>query len=122
MVSGMDGSSMVVTTSTNGTSATTARHRPGAIAYTAPCSSPPADRPRDTIRPPSAHPSAASMSATATKSVNVLRFRVSRPSSHQRRPPSPPPRTCATAYVKPRSSRLGVSTLNSGHEQASYAP
>jgi hypothetical protein len=38
-----------VTQSTNGTSATTARHRRGAIENTAPCSRPPADRPRETI-------------------------------------------------------------------------
>src|SRR5664280_983239 len=37
-VSGIVGSDMVVTTSTNGTSATTARHIRGAREYTAPCS------------------------------------------------------------------------------------
>ena len=56
MVSGMDGSSIVVTTSTNGTSATTARHRSGAMENTAPWSSPPADRPRETIRSGAAQP------------------------------------------------------------------
>ena len=62
------------------------------------------------------------MPATAMKSVNVFRLRSRRPSSHHRRPPSPPPRMCATAYTKPRSSRLGTATLNSGHSHDSYAP
>ena len=114
IVSGIVGSDIVVTQSTNGTSAITARQRCGAIENTAPCSRPPADRPRETIRSGAAQPSAASMSAAAMKSVNVLRLRSSRPCSHQRRPPSPPPRICATAYTAPRSSRLGVATLNSG--------
>ena len=56
MVSGMSGSSMVVTQSTNGTSATTARQRRGAIENTAPCSRPPAESPRETIRSGAAQP------------------------------------------------------------------
>ena len=74
----MLGSSMVVTQSTNGTSTTTARHRRGAIVNTAPCSRPPADRPRETILSGAAQPSAASASAAAMKSVNVFRLRFSR--------------------------------------------
>src|SRR5580658_1802127 len=81
MVSGISGSSMVVTQSTNGTSATTARQRRGAIENTAPWSRPPAESPRETIRSGAAQPRAASMSATAMKSVKVLRLRSSRPSS-----------------------------------------
>src|SRR5207302_10193618 len=45
-------------------------------------------------------------SAHAMKSVNVLRFLRSRPSSCQRFPSSPPPRTWATATATPRSRRL----------------
>ena len=103
MVSGMDGSSIVVTQSTNGTSATTARHRCGARENTAPCSSPPADSPRDTMRRPSttaarpSGPSPARPSATSMKSLNVVGLARSRPCCHQRRPPSPPPRMCAIA-------------------------
>ena len=50
IVSGIDGSDIEPITSTNGTSATTAHHRRGATFSAAACSSPPADRPRVTIR------------------------------------------------------------------------
>ena len=56
MVSGMSASSIVVTTSTNGTSATTARHRSGRWLNTAPCRRPPALSPRDASREPSTSP------------------------------------------------------------------
>ncbi|PWN01643.1 hypothetical protein DJ010_16490 [Nocardioides silvaticus] len=63
-VSGIDASSIVLTTSTNGTSATTARQRSGRWLNTAPCSRPPALSPRVAIRSPSTSP-LASPSATA---------------------------------------------------------
>ena len=44
------------------------------------------------------------VSAHAMKSVNVLALCSRRPSSYQPRPSSPPPRTCAIANTKPRSS------------------
>ena len=120
----MPGSSIVWTQSTNGTSATTARHRPGAREYTAPCSSPPADRPRAEIRLPSTSArepgaSPASQLATAMKSSNVFGFARSLPCSHQFRPHSPPPRTCAIAYTMPRSSIDGRLTSKAGNSQDS---
>src|SRR4051794_30393501 len=119
-VSGIDASNIVDTTSTNGTSATTARHRCGCWLMTAPCSSPPALSPREAIRRASTSPSR--RSATATWSSNVCCLLPSRPSSHHRRPPSPPPRTWACANTTPRSSRLGSAGSHSGSNTYSYAP
>src|SRR3546814_19148428 len=63
---------IVLSTSTNGTSAITAPHRSGSELTTAPINSPPADRPAIAIRPLAVHPPAISPLATSMKSVKVL--------------------------------------------------
>ena len=103
-VSGSDGSRIVVSASTNGTCATIPANASGARFTAAPISRPPADPPRATSRSGDVHPWPARCRADATKSVNVLALCSIFPSSYQARPSSPPPRTCAIAYTKPRSS------------------
>ena len=63
---------MVLSTSTNGTSATTAPHSSGSELTTAPISSPPAEPPLIAIRPGRVNLAATSPFATSTKSLNVL--------------------------------------------------
>ncbi len=116
-VSGSDGSRIVFSASTNGTSATTPANSSGARFVTAPISRPPAEPPRAMIR--SLQPDAFMCLATSTKSVNVLRFLVSLPSSYQRRPISPPPRTCAMAKTNPRSSSDSLGTEKPGSIEVS---
>ena len=58
--------------------------------------------------------SATSALVTSTKSVNVFIFLSSLPSSYQARPISWPPRMCAMAMTKPRSSRLTHALLKLG--------
>ena len=113
-VSGIVASSIVVTTSTNGTSATTAAKRSGRMLTTAPISNPPALPPLMARRSGAVYPAATRCSATAMKSVKVFRFRSSFPSSYQGRPSSSPPRTCAMATTKPRSSRLTAAEEKAG--------
>src|SRR2546425_958915 len=105
-VSGSDGSSIVLSTSTNGTRRTAAVQRSGRMFSTAPSRRPPALPPSITSRSCAVEPWQTRSSAHAMKSVNVLRFLRSRPSSCQRFPSSPPPRTWATATATPRSRRL----------------
>ena len=64
---------------------------------TAPISRPPAEPPRATSRSALVHDEDTSACAHATKSVNVFFFASILPFSYQRRPISPPPRTCAMA-------------------------
>ena len=66
----------------------------------------PADPPRATRRSGAVHRSSISLRAHATKSLKVLGLARSLPSSYQRRPSSPPPRTWAMAKTNPRSRRL----------------
>ncbi len=79
-VSGSDGSRMVLSTSTNGTSATMPANASGAWLATAPMSRPPADPPRATSRSGEVHPTENRCAAQATKSVNVFFFAISLPS------------------------------------------
>src|SRR5690606_34414589 len=121
-VSGSDGSSMELSGSTNGTSATMPANSSGAMFATAPMSRPPAEPPRATVRSGEVQPVLARCRAHAMKSVKVLRLASSLPSSYQRRPSSPPPRTCATAKTTPRSSRDSRGIANHGSMLASYDP
>src|SRR5215468_4750641 len=121
-VSGSDGSRIEVSTSTNGTCATIPYTDDGARLATAPISSPPADPPRATILSAVVKPELTRNVAHAMKSVNVLRLCMSLPSSYQRRPSSPPPRTCATAKANPLSKRDSRAMENQGSMLASYAP
>ena len=105
---------MVFTTSTNGTSATTARKRSGRRLATAPIRSPPALPPMIASRSGAVNPSATRCSAAAMKSVNVWRLWSSLPPSYQARPISSPPRTWAIATIIPRSSRLRLLDENDG--------
>ena len=98
-VSGRDGSLIVDTTSTNGTSATALANRSGRIVTHAPTSRPPALPPRIATRRGSAQPSAATCSTAASVSTNVLRLFSSLPSRYHRRPSSPPPRGCTSTQV-----------------------
>ena len=83
-VSGRVSSSIVVSTSTNGTSAMMPRKRSGAILATAPISMPPALPPWATMRPREVKPSRARYSAAAMKSVKVFVFFSRLPSLYQR--------------------------------------
>src|SRR5918995_6587103 len=82
IVNGSDGSLIVVTTSTNGTSATALANRSGRIVTQAPTIRPPALPPRTATRPGSAKPSATTCSTAANVSSNVLRLLSSRPSRY----------------------------------------
>ena len=96
-VSGSDGSRIVLSASTNGTSATNPPNASGARFATAPTSSPPADPPRATTRSGAVQPTLTRCRAQATKSVNVFFLVSILPPSYHRRPISPPPRMCAIA-------------------------
>src|SRR5829696_2744011 len=119
-VSGRLGSLMVVTVSTNGTSATALVKRSGRSTMQAPTSSPPALPPRIATRRGSDHPPATRCSTALSVSVNVFRLLSSLPSRYQPRPSSPPPRGWTSAHVKPRSSRDRRATENHGGIDASY--
>src|SRR4051794_17331276 len=121
-VSGSDGSLIVVTTSTNGTSATAALNCSGAIVTQAPTSKPPALPPRMATRSRSATPTSTRWAHAASVSVNVLRLASSLPSRSQPRPSSPPPRGWTSAHVPPRSSQDRRPTENHGGIDASYEP
>src|SRR5918995_4814978 len=121
-VSGSDGSLIVVTTSTNGTSATAALNCLGSIVTQAPTSSPPALPPRIATRSRSATPIATRWAQAASVSVNVLRLASSFPSRYHARPSSPPPRGWTNAHVPPRSSHDRRATENHGGIEASYDP
>ena len=121
-VSGSDGSRMLLSASTNGTSATTPANASGAWLATAPMSRPPAEPPRATRCRGEVQPAAARCWAHATKSENVFCLAISRPSVYQRRPSSPPPRTWATAKTKPRSISDSRAIENQGSMLDSYAP
>ena len=110
----MDSSSIVVTTSTNGTCATSTRYFSGARLATAPISRPPALPPMAATRSGAAYPSLTRKSVTSMKSVKVLILLSSLPSSYHCRPISWPPRMCATAYTAPRSTRLKTLELKPG--------
>ena len=103
-VSGIVSSSIVVTTSTNGTSATTARNSSGRWLTTAPMSSPPALPPSMASIAGVVRPAAISFSAQAMKSSKVVCFLAILPASYQLRPRSPPPRMWPIAKTTPRSS------------------
>src|SRR6476659_821272 len=122
IVSGSDGSLIVDTTSTNGTSATALANRSGRIVMHAPTSSPPAEPPRMHTRPGAITCASIRCSAQAIVSVNVLAFDSSLPSRYHCRPNSPPPRGCTSAHTKPRSSSDNQATENHGGIDASYAP
>src|SRR5215212_7537007 len=79
-VSGSVSSSMVLTTSTTGTSVTSAPQRSGSVFTTAPTTSPPAERPLIAILPAQVNPAAINPFATSTKSLNVLVLLSSLPS------------------------------------------
>src|SRR5262249_61715360 len=96
-VSGGDGPRLLGSESTNGPWAPLPPNAGGASFTAAPTSSPPAEPPRAISRRELVQPRLTRCSAQATKSVNVLVLRSIFPSSYQRRPISPPPRTCATA-------------------------
>ncbi len=112
----------MLSASTNGTSATMPANASGARLATAPISRPPAEPPRATSRSGDVQPDLARCWAQATKSVNVFFLASILPSSYQRRPISPPPRTCATAKTTPRSSSDSRGTENHGSIDASYEP
>ena len=97
VVSGIEASSIVLMTSTNGTSATTALNRSGRRLVTAPISRPPALPPLMVIRSFAVYRSRCRYSAAAMKSVKVFIFFSILPSSYQPRPISWPPRMCAIA-------------------------
>src|SRR5262245_44671810 len=122
IVSGSVGSLIVVTTSTNGTSAIAALNRSGSIGMQAPTSSPPALPPRIATRSGAATPIVTRWAHAASVSVNVLRLASSLPSRYQPRPSSPPPRGCTSAHVPPRSSHESLATENHGGIDASYDP
>ncbi len=113
-VSGSVASSMVFTTSTNGTSASTARNNSGRRLVTAPINSPPALPPLIASRSGAVSPSATRCSAAAMKSVKLFGLLSSLPPSYHGRPISSPPRTCAIATTNPRSSRLRLLDENAG--------
>ena len=73
----------------------------------APMSSPPAERPMAKAFFGSWYLLAASQRVTSMKSVKVFFLLSSLPSSYQSRPISCPPRMCAMATTKPRSSSEG---------------
>ena len=104
VVSGRVSSSMVLTTSTNGTSATTALKSSGRWLTTAPISRPPALPPSIASCSGVVRPRAISASAQAMKSSKVVGFFAILPASYQLRPRSPPPRMWAIAKTTPRSS------------------
>jgi hypothetical protein len=113
-VSGRLGSRIVLSASTNGTSASTPAHSSGARFAIAPISRPPAEPPRATIRSGAVQPCATMARPQETKSVKVFFLCSSLPCSYQYRPISPPPRMCAMAKTKPRSSRLRRTTEKYG--------
>src|SRR3954447_98683 len=104
-VSGNEGSRIELSGSTNGTCATIPAKSSGARLAIAPISRPPAEPPRATRRSAAVQPFLTSVRAHATKSVKVFRLVSILPSSYQRRPISPPPRTCAIAYTTPDVGR-----------------
>src|SRR6476646_5498002 len=119
-VSGSVSSSMVLSTSTKGTSATTAPHSSGSEFTTAPISSPPAEPPLISIRPALANFSAIKPFATSTKSLNVLVRLVSLPSKNHLYPRSSPPRIWAVAEADPvrvEDRRDGVAVSAIGIEE-----
>src|SRR3954447_13227423 len=121
-VRGSEGSLIVVTTSTNGTSATAALNCSGAIVTHAPTSKPPALPPRIATRSRSATPTSTRWAQAASVSVNVLRLASSLPSRYQPRPSSPPPRGWTSAHVPPRSSHDRRATETPGGTAASSEP
>ncbi|SHU29253.1 Uncharacterised protein [Mycobacteroides abscessus subsp. abscessus] len=84
---------MVVTGSTKGTCASTPANSSGARFTAAPTSSPPALPPQATSRSGDATPESTRYLAADTKSEKLCFLCSILPSSYQRRPISPPPRT-----------------------------
>ena len=96
-VSGRVSSSMVLSTSTNGTSATMPANNSPARLATAPISMPPALPPWPTMRFASVYFASISARPAAAKSSNVLVFFSRLPSRYQPQPLSAPPLICAIA-------------------------
>ena len=96
-VSGRVSSSMVLSTSTNGTSATMPANNSPARLATAPISMPPALPPWPTMRFAPVYFSAISARALAAKSSKLLVFFSRLPSRYQPQPLSAPPRIWAIA-------------------------
>ena len=68
------------------------------------------------------HPVSTRCWPAATKSLNVFFFFRYLPSVYQCRPISPPPRMCAIANAKPRSSSDSRADENDGSLLDSYEP
>src|SRR5690606_27793464 len=113
---------MVFTTSTNGTAAMTPFHSSGAILITAPIRSPPALPPSAYTCPLDVYLLAIKYLAQSIKSVKVLIFFISLPSSYQWRPISSPPRTWAMAYINPLFNKDNLAAENVGSIEAPYDP
>ena len=96
-VSGKVSSSMVLSTSTNGTSATMPANNSPARLATAPISMPPALPPWPTIRFGPVYLAAINARALAEKSSKLLVFFSRLPSRYQPQPLSEPPLMCAIA-------------------------
>jgi len=96
-VSGSVSSRMVLSTSTNGTSATMPANRSPARLATAPISMPPALPPWPTMRFADVYLASISARALAAKSSKVFGFFSRLPSRYQPQPLSEPPRICAMA-------------------------
>ena len=99
-------SSIVFSTSTNGTCETTALKRSGRMFETAPTSKPPALPPWITSRSFEVYFWLISVSAQAMKSVNVFILFIILPACRHSSPNSPPPRMCPITKITPRSRRL----------------
>ena len=96
-VSGSVSSSMVLSTSTNGTSATMPANKSPARLATAPISMPPAEPPWPTIRFALVYLASINARAQAAKSSNEFVFFSRLPSRYQPQPLSAPPRIWAMA-------------------------
>lgn len=125
VVNGIVGSSIVVTTSTNGTPATTALNKSGRMFRVAPMSKPPALRPLMHSFSFEQYLFSTRYSAQEIKSVNVFRFFNSFPFSYHFLPISPPPRTWAIAKINPRSindnlDALKLGSMDAYHKQNDY--
>ena len=114
--------SIDVKESTKGTIAWMPANFSGAMFATAPTSMPPADPPSATSLSWEVNPLSTRSSATSMKSVKVFFFLRILPSSYQRRPISPPPRTCATAKIRPRSISDSRAIEKPGSVEDSYEP
>src|SRR5690606_32716750 len=118
----MESSSIVDTTSTNGTAAITPLYNSGFLLITAPINNPPAEPPEAYKCSFEVYFCSITNLEQSIKSVKVFFFFNSFPSSYHGLPKSSPPLMCAMAKINPLSTRLNLAVEKYGSIEAPYEP